>query len=192
MSDGSCPENDGLANGYFNTFFFYDNGEGSATNCYSGSYYYGCQGLWSPYNNPIPLSTANANYVYAEGVLSAAYHGQYPGYGPYSSLPAAITMQYYIRGWVAVGDGTFVVWDRAQAKKTMNDGSNYIGNIRWHLPTTTPTVAGNTVSSVTGSSKLYISSFLPSGSEPTITGPCEIDAGAAMSPYGGGGPWPCT
>src|ERR1035438_5987193 len=75
----------------------------------------------------------------------------------------------------------------------MNDGRNYIGNIRWHFGklTNTPLVVGNTISNVVGSSKLYISSFLPSGATPTIK-ICDVNANSVMHPYDSGGPWPCT
>jgi len=194
-SDGICPANDG-ASGAFNTFFFYDNGESASGGpCYAGAGYYGCQGSWAPYNNPTPITTANANYVYAEGQLSSAYHGKLSGLTPHP-LPASVTLYYYIRGSIAVGDGTFVVRDLAQAKKIMNDGVNYIGNIRWHIQTTSPAISGNTVSYTLGASKLYIASFVGSGSTPAIRN-CEVDSSdgsspPAMHPYGSGGPWPCT
>jgi len=188
LTDGICPANDGAA-GYFNTFFFYDNGESvNGGPCYAG--YYGCQGSWAPYNNPAPITTANANYVYSEGQLSSAYHGKLPGLTPHP-LPANVTMLYYIRGWVSAGDGTFVVWDRAQAKKRMNDGSNYIGNIRWHFGLGTPVVSNGVISNTVGSSKLFIKPLLPSGATPTIN-ICDVDINSVMHPYGSGGPWPCT
>jgi len=188
LSDHACPTNNGAA-GYFNTFFFYDNGESvNGGPCYAG--YYGCQGSWAPYNNPTPITTANANYVYAEGQLSSAYHGKLPGLTPHP-LPANVTLLYYIRAWLAVGDGTFVVWDRVQAKKTMNDGSNYIGNIRWHFGTGTPAVSNGVISSTVGSSKLFIKPLVPSGASPTIN-ICDSTINSVMQPYGKGGPWPCT
>jgi hypothetical protein len=198
VSDPACPNGNGtsetlLGSGYFNTLFFYDNGESAASGfgapCFNNTSYYGCQGIYADYNTAPPLSTANSNYVYAGSNLSPAYHGGYPSLAP-TPLPSVIALLYFFRDYVAVGDGTFVVCDRAQSKKVMNDGANYIGNIRWHIPTNTPTISGNTVSVVTGASKLYIASFVPSGATPIIT-PCEIDVGAVMQPYSGAGPWPC-
>lgn len=183
-----------LASGYFNTLFFFNNGEnqvGFGSPCFpNNTNYYGCQDNLADYNGTEPITTANANYVYSGGNLSPAYHG-YNAYTKPHPLDSYVSMLYYFRDYVAAGDGTFVVWDRAQSTKAMNDGSNYVGNIRWHLPVTTPTISGNTASAVVGSSKIYVSSFLPSGSTPTIT-PCEVDLYSLMQAYGSGGPWPCT
>jgi hypothetical protein len=189
-SPPNCPFGNGtsetlLGNGYFNTFFFWDNGEtallGGDATCFPTSYYYGCQAAYSDYNTAPPISTANSNYVYTGSNLSMAYHGGFPHLYPYPLSSTPIDLYYYFRDFMALGDGAFVVWDRVQSKKPMNDGVNFTGNIRWNFPTNTPTISGNTASAVVGGSKIYISSFLPSGATPTLT-VCENDVNAIMGP----------
>jgi hypothetical protein len=178
-----CQSNQGFGAGYYNTLYFWDNAEGHAldsggTTC-ADYYYYGCQSFYAGYDVPTPISTANANYVYSEGNIGPAYHGK-NALAQQVPLPAGATVQYVIRGHVAMGDGTFVVWDRSQMKRNINDvTTGYQGNVRWHmgLLTATPAIAGNVISNVVGSSKIYIASFLPSGATPNIQF-CDMNAGS--------------
>ena len=119
----------------------------------SGSNYYGGQGLWGYYVEP--LRKVTDAYTYASNNLAEAYD--------YQHIPASRSLRYFYRSVVAIGDGTFVVWDQVKALS-----SAYTKSIRWHLSSiaTTPSTVGSVVSATVTNSKVFIDSVLPAS--PTI------------------------
>lgn len=137
---------------YASTLYFDDGGAYD----YAGSPYIGGQFWWGAAN--VLASRTDANVAYALGDLGTGYDIR-----PDSRVPANRTARFVYRGVAYMGGNTVFVWDRFRSKS-----SAYTKRLQWHLPqVNAPSVAGSVISTVVGSSKLYLDVLLPAS--PTIT-----------------------
>jgi hypothetical protein len=156
VGDGlaGSPENEYYDPSMANTLFFWDGGLSAGLgNCFNqgvGGNYDGCQQLYGKYvqaNTKIGTSSA---WVFGENDLAGAYDGP-------SNTPAQRTLNYLFRAFFALGDGTYVVFDRAKSTSASHTKKEL-----WHLPQS-PTIdaAAQTATITQGSSKLTIKTLLP-------------------------------
>jgi hypothetical protein len=139
------------------TLYFSDNGEYFPT----GPSYYGGQGVWGKY--VAPSYKLAADHAYASVDVTNSYD--------YNYNPTQRSLRYFYRSVVAMGDGTFVVWDQIKALK-----SSYVKHLRWHLSSLgTPSKNGNIVSNIVASSAVFIDSVLPASPNVSIVRNKDVD-----------------
>jgi hypothetical protein len=119
----------------------------------SGDNAYGGNAAWGKYTAPLHyLMNSNVGYVSAD--ITTAYDHDFNA--------ATRALRYWYREVLAMGGGTQIVWDRVK----MLDAS-YIKHFRWHLSAAgTPSKTGNVVTTVVGSSAIFIDPVLPTS--PTV------------------------
>jgi len=136
-------------NQYSNTFYFDDGGAWF----YTGSNYLGGQGTWGA---TVPVAQRADAYVsYSLADLDTAYQK-----APDCACNTGRSLSFYFRGVAQVaGSNAIFVWDRARGKS-----ASYIKRLQWHLNPVTgaPTVSGSLISTVVGSSKIFIDTLSPS------------------------------
>jgi heparinase II-like protein len=151
---GSPTIDDSVNSWRTNTLYFND---GSSLT--DGDQYVGGQGYWG--TTDLFASGIGTNYLYAKSNLVSAYPNG-PNY-PYNGNSTLLT---FIRSYVFLGDHYWVVWDRATDAL-----STYTMNLFWHFNLNgEPTISGNTLTSTTGSSVLYVTTLLPSGASISVAG----------------------
>lgn len=154
----------------------------TANYLYAGPKYFGGQinynnkpdGAWA--TTPDLIATKQAvTYTYALSNLTGAYDLKAS-----SASPTNRTLRSYYRTFVWLGDGYYVVKDRAISKAARAGVSTYEKMLFWHLsPNTTPlwtdpSVVGSRVTTApNGTSKLVIDTLLPTSPSLTIR---KVDA----------------
>src|SRR5262249_29691580 len=149
------PENEVFNSAMQNTLYFWDGGSASGGKCFNqDTMYDGCQLGFGIYRKPTVKLTNT--YAFSENEFATSYD--------YAQAPASRTLQYFFRSFFALGNGTYLVWDRIRSTS-----ANHIKQLRWHLSNaSTPAVGLNNVSSTTGSSKIVIQTLLPSSATVTL------------------------
>ncbi len=139
-----------------NTLYFWDGGDGAGGRCFSQEgTYNGCQLGFGIYKAPIQKLAPD--YAFAQNDFATAYD--------YYQVPSGRTLRYFFRSFLALGDGTYVVWDRIQSTS-----ASHVKQIRWNLSSaSTPVRAGNIISSVVGSSKIFVNTLLPAAAQINLT-----------------------
>jgi hypothetical protein len=142
------PQLDWMSAAYANTLYFWDGGSVAGANCFNQDYAYdGCQTGFGIYKSPIVNLTAN--YAFAQNEFATAYD--------YNQNPAKRTLQYFFRSFIAMGNGTYVVWDRIQSTS-----STHTKQIRWQFSSASmPVVSNQTIASTVGSSRITAVTLLP-------------------------------
>lgn len=150
------------------------------------------RGTYAPWAGTPDLVTVKQtpDYTYALSQLTGAYDQQ-----PGKISATNRTLRSYYRTFVWIGDGYFVVKDRAISKAAV--AGTYEKLLFWHLsPNTSPAwtdpkVAGSRVTTATvGSSKLVIDTLLPASPVITVrkTDAVPANGGPAIAPVSAGRP----
>ena len=141
------PENSTQVSSMESTLYFWDGGTTAGGRCFDQVNYDGCQLGFGIYKAPI--QKLSKDYAFTENNFATSYD--------YWQVPASRTLQYFFRSFMALGDGTYVVWDRIQSTS-----ATHTKQLRWHLSAaSTPNLNGDTVDSTVGSSKIFIKTVLP-------------------------------
>lgn len=133
---------------YANVLYYDDQGQ----YFYTGAGNSGQQGIG--YVAVDPTYKVASTYAYEQNDLSSS-GGAYDRAVDDGPDPANRTVQYWYRTFAAMGDGTYFVLDRV--KSLAATGVAHVRELRWHLNSANaPVVASGVISSVVGSSKLFI------------------------------------
>jgi hypothetical protein len=144
-----------MAASHASTLYFWDGGTPTGAKCFTQDEIYdGCQTGFGQYRQP--KTTLAADYAYAENDYASAYD--------YAQVPSQRTLQSFVRVFVALGDGQYIVWDRIQSTS-----AGHTKQLRWQLSSaSTPTLFGNQVTSTVGASKLTLTTLLPPGAQTVL------------------------
>jgi hypothetical protein len=142
------PENGEQDSGKESTLYFWDGGTTGGGRCFNqDATYDGCQTGFGIYKAPIQKLTTN--YAFTQNDFATSYD--------FFQVPASRTLQYFLRSFVALGNGAYIVWDRAQSTS-----ASHTKQLRWQLSAaSTPTLSGDTITSTVGSSQIFIKTLLP-------------------------------
>jgi hypothetical protein len=140
------PESFTTTSDMASTLFFDDLGDYLRT----GAQYLGGQQFTGKPN--VPVSALTPNYAYVSANLSSAYESPTP-------VASKRTLLYFYRTFIAMRDGVYLTLDRVSALK-----NTYTKELRFHLNPVNgaPVQTGNIVSSVVGTSQLYLNPVFPS------------------------------
>jgi len=109
-----------------------------------GDTYRGAQGYWG--TSEILAYEESPDYVYKKADLTSAYN-----------LQGAASLRSFIRTFVSLGDGTFLLADRVHAGNATDEKTLYFHFNRNGIPK----IAGNVVTSTVGDSRLFVKTVLP-------------------------------
>jgi len=142
------PENIAQNSAMQSTLYYWDGGSAAGGKCFDQhDSYDGCQlgfGIYRP-----PIQRITSKFAFSENEFATSYD--------YAQIPRDRTLQYFFRAFAALGNGTYVVWDRVQSTR-----ASHIKQLRWQLSAaSTPNLSGNTIESTVGSSKIFIKTLLP-------------------------------
>jgi hypothetical protein len=142
------PENGAQSSAMQSTLYFWDGGTTNGGKCFNqDATYDGCQLGFGIYKSPIIKLTPD--FAFMQNDFATSYD--------FTQVPAARTLQYFFRSFLSLGDGTYIVWDRAQSTS-----ATHTKQLRWHLSAATiPNLNGDTIVSTVGNSKIFIKTLLP-------------------------------
>ena len=109
-----------------------------------GPNYQGAQGFWGTKN--IIAYEETPDYVYKKSDLTSAYN-----------LQGAVALKSFVRSFVSVGNGNFLLSDRIEAGNATDEKKLYFHFNRNGIPK----VNGNVVTSTVGESRLFVKTMLP-------------------------------
>ena len=149
------PENIAQNSAMQSTLYFWDGGSAAGGKCFNqDASYDGCQlgfGIYRP-----PIQKLTSHFAFTENDFSTSYD--------HAQIPANRTLQYFFRAFAALGNGTYVVWDRVQSTR-----ASHIKQLRWQLSAaSTPRLRASTIESTVGSSKIFIKTLLPASPQINI------------------------
>jgi hypothetical protein len=140
------PEQFQTTSAFANTLFINDGGD----YLYADERYAGGQGLFAE-TKPFPFAQ-RPDYTWAKLDLAAIYDRKVD-----EQEPAQRSVRTFVRNFVYLAPGTFVVFDRVRLKKP-----TYTTELRFQLsPQGVPKLTGNLASSEVGASALHVRSLLP-------------------------------
>lgn len=150
---GGQPQQFQNTSAYANTLFVDDGGE----YLYSGERYLGGQGLWAT-TRSFPFAQ-DADSTWARLDATPMYDRK-----PGSQDAATRSVRQFVRSFVYLSPGTFVVFDRIRMLKP-----SYAKSVRFHLGgATAPRVSGTLASSVVGGSALHVRVLWPTEAALTV------------------------
>ena len=131
-----------------------------------GPDYRGGQGVWGV--DSAQTYETGSGYAYKKVDLTSAY-----------DLLGASTLRLFVRSFVSLMDGTFVVFDRIRSANATDEKTLY-----FHFnPTGKPQVSGNTLMSTVGESRLFLKTLLPANPLIKVVADPLSDSNAAPSTY---------
>jgi len=142
------PENIAQNSAMQSTLYYWDGGSAAGGKCFDqNSSYDGCQLGFGIYRAPIQKLASN--FAFTENNFATSYD--------YAQIPGNRTLQYFFRAFAALGNGTYVVWDRVQSTD-----ARHIKQLRWQLSAASaPDLSSDTIESTVGSSRIFIKTLLP-------------------------------
>jgi hypothetical protein len=109
-----------------------------------GPNYQGSQGFWG--TKAILAYEESPDYVYKKADLTSAY-----------DLQGASSLRSFVRSFVSLGNGNFLLSDRVQAANATDEKKLYFHFNRNGIPQ----ISGNVVTSTVGESRLFVKTMLP-------------------------------
>lgn len=150
---------------YANTLFVDDGG----AYLYPGDRYLGGQGYWAT-TRPFPFAQ-DADWTWAKLDATSIYDRK-----PGSQDASARSVRQFVRNFIYLSPGTFVVFDRIRMLMP-----GYVKSVRFHLGgTDSPRLSGNLATSTVGASALHVRTLLPR--DPAITVAWNEVAGVRLNP----------